>query len=242
MRERRFYYSGMLEGGAEFFLVGEEFNHVRVLRLSKGARITVFDGHKNEADAVIVEIARDRAKIKIEKVSKSEKKSPHVILAVSPIKASRMDFLLEKTCELGVDEVWPIICERTVVKIGQEEKKSKGARWEKILISAAKQSGRADIPHIAEASQIQKILERLRPDDLLILCDKDGARPCEIVLGQVKRVVIFVGPEGDFTEPEKRYFVGLGAKAMALSGNVLRTETACIAALTIINCLLSRGG
>lgn len=242
MRERRFYYSGTIESGAELLLVGEEFKHIKVLRLSRGAHINIFDGHGIEADAVIVGLARDCAKIKIEKVWKAEKGAPPVILAVSPLKANRMDYLLEKSCELGVDQIWPILFERTVVKIEQKQWAKKSARWGKILISAAKQSGRTDMPHIAESIPIQKVKERLKSDDLLILCDRVGAHPSELDFSQAKRVVIFVGPEGGLVELEKSYLVKSGAKKMLLSDNVLRTETACVAALSIIGSMLTKGG
>lgn len=241
MRERRFYHSGTIEAGAELLLVKEQFNHIKVLRLKEGARITVFDGYGNEAEAVIEKLERARARVKVEKIRKAEKNSLLVILAASPIKANRMDFLLEKSCELGVDEILPVLFERAVVKIGQKEWKNKRARWEKILISAAKQSKRADLPKISEPVPLENVGELFKPADILVLCDRDGAHPSSLDLSSAKRIFIFVGPEGGLAEHEKDFLVAFGAKCVALSSNVLRTETACVAALSIINSLLKKG-
>lgn len=240
MCRRRFYYSGTIEANSKLSLGGDQFNHIKVLRLKEGARINVFDGHGNEAEAVIEKIERTRAQVRVERVLKIEKKPPFITLAVSLIKANRMDFLLEKSCELGVDEILPVIFERTVVKIGEKEWKSKRARWEKILISAAKQSKRADLPKIYEPIKLENIKDLFEPSDVLLLCEKGGALLEALDLSNAKRIFIIVGPEGGLSEREKDFLVRLGAKCVALGANVLRTETACVAALSIIGFLLKK--
>jgi len=196
----------------------------------------LFDGRANEAEGIVIEVSRARARVKIRKVWRVERAAPNVILACSPVKSSRMNFLLEKSCELGVSEVWPIIYERTVVRMSAADWAKKGARWEKILLSAAKQSKRADVPVVLEPIELERVGNRLQDGDLPILCDREGLHPVEMSLGLPKRVVVFVGPEGGLTDDETDYILKTGAKRMSLGQNVLRTETACAAAVCIVSC------
>lgn len=226
MRIHRFYIEKIPESNIVYLESGE-FRHLKVLRINKGDKIEIFDGKKSYK-AEVLEIFKNRAKIKkLEKIAKPELKTQIFILTTMP-KRARADWLVEKACELGATAITPLITERTVVI----PKKGKLERWKRIVIEAAKQCGRVSITKIEEPKKLENI--NFENYDLKLLCAKDGLKPEEIK-EKGEKIALAIGPEGGFTKLEEDFLIEKGFIKMRLAAFDLRTETAALAALTVVS-------
>lgn len=197
---------------------------VQVLRIKTGERIHLTNG-KGLLGTAVVEIAdKKNAIVRIEE----EKTLPHhpkqIILAVSPLKnPSRFEWMLEKLTELGISQIQPIICERT------EKTFFKPERFEKILVAAMLQSQQAYLP-ILHVPQQLKELNWDTKDAWIAHCLAGEKQELSFASQSHQSTIIFIGPEGDFTEDEIRYIQDKGGKPLSLGNLRLRTETAAIKA------------
>lgn len=185
----------------------------------------------------ITYIDRKDVKYEIIKEDKKEKNRKNkVIIAPSLIKEQKMDYLLQKSTELGVDEIIPLISERTVIKIN-EKKDNKLSRWSKILKEASEQSFRIDTPKIHEITRLKDIIKY--DADLKIVCDTlEMSKNIKKVLQDSKKsdtILIVVGPEGGFTKNEVDYLSDNGFIRTSLGKNILRAETVPLFLLSVIN-------
>ncbi|MBW3018772.1 16S rRNA (uracil(1498)-N(3))-methyltransferase [Candidatus Woesearchaeota archaeon] len=201
-------------------LSGEQQRHAKVLRLKKGEIIGIFDGLGNEYQAVYSGKVSDPL-ILDKKVSQYREPDRKITLMTAAAKGNRMDFLVEKATELGVSELVPIVCERSVVK----PKEGKIERWKKIAIEACCQSGRTIVPNIQETVAFEQAIEKVRGK--AFICDKDG----NIAHYEGKEITLIVGPEGGFTEKELEMAENKGIKRIKLANSILRIETAGIVAI-----------
>ncbi len=207
---------------------GEEFDHLRrVLRLGVGDKVRIFDGYR-EVLAEIVEIKERRVKVKL--LEDLPKLLPPIDLtvAVSIPKGSRFDDLIEKLVEIGVSRIIPTICERTVKR--PEGKKD---RWERIVLSAVKQCERSDIPEITVPMNLDEVLELSKTYDAKI-AGIIGAERNISSCPYGKRTLILIGPEGDFTEKEKKRIIASGFLPVNLGKIILRVETAALVCASVI--------
>lgn len=217
-----------------------EIHHIiNVMRLKVGDVISTFDGSGREYEGEIEEVAPKRVLIKIVKI-KETKQAPviHITLAQAIPKLDKMDYIVEKATELGVSYVIPILTERTVVRLDGERAQHKLARWTRIAQAAAKQCGRTTGVKVSPIAQFDKVLEALRGRGLrMIFCLSPEARPLKEILsrGLPKEVAVFIGPEGDFTPAEIRRAQEAGFVPASLGGFVLRTDTAALSVLSILN-------
>jgi 16S rRNA (uracil1498-N3)-methyltransferase len=148
-----------------------------------------------------------------------------------------MDVIVQKATELGVAEIVPLVTERTIVKIRDEEKRI--TRWQKIAREAAMQSSRIDIPKVRGVQSFHDFLSSLvsRPSSLNLLPWEEGGPPVKTVLrdGQnMKSIVVLIGPEGGFSKDEAEQAKDRNFHLVSLGPNILRTETAAIAVLSMI--------
>ena len=159
-------------------------------------------------------------------------KNYKVILAVSIIKEQKMDYLLQKATELGVDEIIPVISERTVVKID-----SKKNRWNRILKEASEQSHRASMPIMHEITKLKDIINY--KNDLKIICNTmEMSKNIKKVLQDNKKsdtILIAIGPEGGFSNGEVEFLTDNGFISVTLGDNILRAETVPLYLLSVIN-------
>ena len=218
---------------------GGELHHlINVLRLREGDEITVLDGVGGVYEVALVSCERDIAIGEIKVRKKIQKSLVEVTLFVGLPKADKMDMIVQKATELGAHRIVPVACQYSVPRLSAERESRRVERWRQISVGASKQSHRPFFPFISHFFDFNEALEDCRSDLRLIFTI--GARAPERlkeVLRQnvrAKKVDIFIGPEGGFAEDEINRALSAGLKPVSLGSNILRTETAAIAALTIV--------
>jgi 16S rRNA (uracil1498-N3)-methyltransferase len=234
----RFFITPEAVSGPQIIMTGDDLRHIRtVLRKQPGDLLILLDGKGKEYTARIVRM--ERAEIVAEVVSEIKREAPHPIITLCQglPKADKMDWIVQKATELGVANIVPLITERTIVKIKDEEKRV--SRWQKIAREAAMQSNRVDIPAIGRIVSFKDFLRTQDPEPgtLLLLPWEEGTVPIKDVLRGtpgIKKIIVLIGPEGGFSEAEAGAARGKGFHLVSLGSNILRTETAAIAVLGMI--------
>lgn len=208
-----------------------ESHHLgRVLRLPVGAPVELFDGRGTLAKGIVEQIERKQVSIRTTEITQTTApKEGKIILAVSFAKGQRFDWLVEKCTELGVDHIAAVQYDRTV-KMG---KASSLERLEKISLSAAKQSGRLFLPLLTGPLKLKATVDALQSDypNNRLLYGDPNAETESLTLDNHKTMdtLVFIGPEGGFTEAETAYLDSLNAIGVRISHNILRVETAAAA-------------
>lgn len=223
-------------------ITGGELHHlVNVVRLRAGDEITVLDGAGGAYEVTIVSVAGDAAIGEIKGRHQTPPPMMKVTLFVGLPKADRMDMIIQKATELGAHQITPVLCRRTVPNLSSERAKRRVARWRQISVEASKQSRRPLFPIISSPLHFDDALEKSSSDLKLIftLSESYSTNPNKLknVLEQnagAKEVSLFIGPEGGFTGDEVSRAVSVGAIPVSLGDNILRTETAAIAALAVV--------
>jgi 16S rRNA (uracil1498-N3)-methyltransferase len=222
------FYAPDIEGETYILDENESKHCIRVLRMTKGARVSLIDGRGNLFEAVISEPDYKKCKITVlEKISDFEKRSYRLHIAVSPIKnPERFEWFVEKSVEIGVDEITPIICKNT------EKQSIKPDRLNNIIVSAMKQSLKAVRPVLNEPVPFEKFILGHTEGKTLIAHCKDYPPRVRIsdVCGRNENSLIMIGPEGDFSDEELLAAVKRNYVPVQLGPSRLRTETAGIAA------------
>lgn len=225
----------------EIIIESEDAKHIKkVLRLNTGDEITVCDGRGIDYTAVIRETENNRILCDIKDSRKCDTEPEiKVTLYQGLPKAAKMDYIIQKTTELGITRIVPAVLSRCVVKLenaGAEKKKQE--RWQKISYEAAKQSGRGVVPEVAMPMKLDNIIEELKGYDLCFVpyeCEQD-IRLRDVIenAGEIKNAAFLIGPEGglDITEIEKLKAAGI--KTITLGRRILRTETAGEAVLAML--------
>jgi 16S rRNA (uracil1498-N3)-methyltransferase len=215
-------------------LRGGELRHLRdVLRLGRGARVEVFDGEGRAAVAVVGAIDRAAAELTIVAPSERKSESPlSLTLAVGLAKGAKLDWIVEKTTELGVARIVPFTSARAVPDAASSA--SKLERWRRIAAAAAAQSGRAVCPVIEEASSFAALLERAAAHERAVLFWEESRERLRTALPATPRSVLVVtGPEGGFSADEAAAAARAGVAIATLGPRTLRAETAAIAAVVV---------
>jgi 16S rRNA (uracil1498-N3)-methyltransferase len=243
---RRFYIPKEMFSKDTVKLSADICRHIHtVLRLDKGDLIEVFDG-ESAFVAEILEISRHGGSATVKHTIEGEDKRKILRVKLLPavIKSKRMDFLIEKAVELGVDEIQPILTHRSVVKSSEE----KVRHWNKIAQSATSQSGRIDVPPIHPPLPFAKALELLA-NVKIILHERERDQSLEDIISanrhlirgdassanSIPIVALLSGPEGGFTEEELSQAMAKGCVPCGLGDAVLRAETAPLTALAVLN-------
>ncbi len=214
-----------------------ESNHAsRVLRLIVGAPVELFDGKGTLGEGVIEQVSRGQVTVKTSRITTQKRDDrPKIILAVSFAKGQRFDWLVEKCTELGADHIAAVQFERTV-KLGKAETLQ---RLSKITISAAKQSGRLFLPKLTGPKKVNETLSFLQdeyPESTRLYGSPNGHAFAELSrMERPKNSIVFIGPEGGFSDQEIELFDSVGALPVCIHQNILRVETAAVA----FCCLLS---
>jgi len=217
----------------------KELHHMRdVMRLKKAELVTIFDGKGKEYLGDIKEISRDSVIIEIRKTIDCNNTIPYKVTLYQAIpKRWKMDFIIEKAVELGVDNIVPIVTERTEVNPAKEKSLIKIERWNRLLTSASKQCGRVKLPRISGVKKFSDALVESEKSDLVIFAalNKDSL-PLEAILKRLnpKTIAVFIGPEGDFSPDEISMAKRKGYSISSLGRFVLRVETA---AIYVLSCL-----
>jgi len=231
MKSIRIYQPGKLETGKSFQLDKTSSNHlIKVLRLKNNYSFNLFNGEGDEFTAKL-EISGKSAIAHIETQLISNNESnlhTHLIQGIS--KGDRMDFAIQKSIELGVHSITPVITERTVVNLKDNRAEKKHQHWQSVAISACEQSGRNTLPSINPICTLTDIFER-KTEDLKILLDPLSDNSFNSLTAS-NNIQILIGPEGGLSDNEITEAIKYGFKGIKLGPRILRTETAALAAIT----------
>ena len=217
-------------------LTGDEARHLtQVLRMKPGDAVIIFDGKGRRASAEILTIARDHVPLKLLENLPSAKPLPSITLAQAIPKGKNMDLIVQKSVELGVAVIQPLVTRYTVVQPGD----GKSDKWRRNALEACKQCGQDTLPEIAETLDFERwIRTQMNTPGLKIIASlAPGALPLRQILREqstINQVTLLVGPEGDFSAEETATALQAGFIAISLGSIVLRVETAtlfCLSAL-----------
>lgn len=222
-------------------ITGEDVNHIKnVLRLKCGDEILVSDGEGTDYQCRISALNSDSVVADIEDVFRNSAELPvKITLFQGMPKSDKMELIIQKAVELGVAEIIPVMTKRTVVKIEDKKAAKKLERYNMIARSAGKQSGRGVIPEVKGFMTFKEALCHAKDLDMNIIPYEDakGMEYARQVIQEIKgkeNLGIFIGPEGGFAKEEVEQAMEIGAKCITLGNRILRTETAGLAALSII--------
>jgi 16S rRNA (uracil1498-N3)-methyltransferase len=239
MTLRRIYSNQRLRTGTTVTLADEAANHVlRVLRLRRGDALVVFDGSGVDYAAVVAGMRRDTVEIEVGAGQAVARESPlQITLLQGVCRGPRMDTVIQKATELGVTTIVPVLTGRTVVRLADERVERKHGHWARVAVAAAEQSGRGVVPTVAAAQSLEAALAGLPGGVGRWLLDPEGEQ-----LGDRPAVgsplALLVGPEGGLTEAEREQAAAAGFRRWRLGPRILRTETAPLVALAVLQYLL----
>ena len=222
---------------------GQELEHLRrVLRLVPGDHITVFDDAGREHEAIIRSLSLEQGEIELLRSYQVERESSlEMTLALGLTKGEKMDFVVEKATELGVQTIVPFVSAYTVPKLDQKKIEKRAERWQKIALSAAKQSGRTRIPEILGLCDLKELVKQSFPDSVkLLFWEKEAERTLNDVrktAAAVGSVILAIGPEGGFSEQEANMALRCGFISVGLGRRILRAETAAVTAMSLVQFL-----
>lgn len=233
---RRFFLSNQpIDGQAQ--LTGSEAHHLaNVLRAKPGDTLELIDGKGAVWQGLISSIEAGTIRLtRLEMMKQHESSATRLILAQSLCKADKLEWILQKAAELGADEIFLLAAERCVVKITQDKLAHKMERWEKIILAAAKQCRRSSLPCLHPPLTCRDFLQQDLAEVKLLLSEHGGMSLKSLLRKpHISSVIFTIGPEGGWTRQEEEAFQKAGFEPTGLGANILRTETAAIAALAII--------
>jgi len=234
---RRFFLAGLLT--SEMIITGEDAHHINhVLRMKPADKILVVatDGqvgvaeitgfNEHEVTAVLCETVADHSEPPV-----------RVSLAQGLPKSDKMDYIVQKAVELGVSKLFPIAAERSVVKYDKNKQSARQERWQKIAIEAAKQCRRTSVPAVEPIQSLAELFSVLEPTTAVLMLYegpaqtgiKDFLRDC-----QAEEYLVLIGPEGGFSAAEVQLCQQHHVPTITMGPRILRTETASLAALSLI--------
>lgn len=237
MRLTRVHVPGPLTSGKRQTIEGDSASHItRVLRLGRGDALTLFDGRGGEYVAHIEELRKGVVIVAVGEHSPADRESAlSLTLAQGISRGERMDWVVQKATELGVSRIVPVITERTVVKLDARQSERRLAHWRGIAVAACEQSGRTRLPDIAPPHPLRDFLRNDgQTAEVRVLLSPSGILGIGDLSPPTAGIRVLIGPEGGLAEDEQRAALGAGFVAVRLGPRVLRTETAAIAALTLL--------
>ncbi|HFC8831102.1 TPA: 16S rRNA (uracil(1498)-N(3))-methyltransferase [Neisseria subflava] len=234
----RFYVDFALSPDSVVELPDNVVRHLNVLRVKNTEEIVLFNGNGKAYPALPEVLEKRRASVRILREEATDNESPLNITLVQAVSsAERMDFTLQKSVELGVAEIRPVISERCVVRLSGERAEKRVARWQEIVVSACEQSGRNIVPKVLPLTTYAQALQQLPQETTKLLMSLNRAQKLRDVQPQSGKVVFMVGPEGGWTEKEEQQAFDAGFQSVTLGKRVLRTETASLAAIAAMQTL-----
>ena len=233
MSNIRLFFSKILSANLTDKLDKSQSHYLnKVMRVKENEVFSLFN-KTGEWEAKILRISKSIVEFKTTKQLRQKENTKDLWLAFSPIKSNYQNFMIQKATELGVTKFLPIIFDRTVVrKINKE-------RLEKIVIEASEQSNRLNVPAIEEAQNLNNFLNSNSMDLIFTDLNSDNKKIEKSKLTD-KPICIIIGPEGDFSEAEREEILSFkGVQSLKINENILRSETAVISAISIINYVIN---
>lgn len=238
MRNIRIYQPGPYQVGQTIELTPAASQHVAVvLRMVRHDPLTLFFGDDREFSATIMDASKKKVTVSIDSVSLITRESPRNIhLAQALSKGERMEFVIQKSVELGVTSIFPILTSHSVVRLDEARLNKKLLQWQAIAISACEQSYRTKIPTIHPVTSFEHFIKHCQAPTKLILDTnkRQSLRDCVVEEGDI---ALSIGPEGGFSDTEVMAAHDHGFQSLHLGPRILRTETAAIVAVGIIQAM-----
>jgi 16S rRNA (uracil1498-N3)-methyltransferase len=208
----------------------------KVLRMQAGRELILFNGAGGEFAAMIHEVSKKHVTVAIAEHTADNRESPlQLELAIGISRGERFEWVLQKATELGVTKITPLITERTEVKVGGERQEKLIDRWQQIIVSACEQCQRNLLPELSAPIQISDWLTTVNSDLRFVLHHRDSkSLPAE---QKPQSVSLLIGPEGGLSESEIAQAQAKNFNALTLGPRVLRTETAPVAAISLVQYL-----
>ncbi len=226
--------------GREVVLRGPSRRYVRdVLRMGRGDPLVLFDGSGMEYVSTILEATPRNVTLRILGRQPGGRESPlHIRLGIGLLKASKMDLVIQKVAELGVQEICPVSVQRSVTALDPDRAERRRERWRTIAQEASRQSGRSAVADVGPVLPFDEIVGCPGDADLCLLFSTEAGRPLESLAQQMavrpQRVVLLVGPEGGFSPEEEETARRKGFLPVGLGPRIFRAETAAILAAGIV--------
>lgn len=240
MNMRRFFFDKNAVEDDSAVITGNLFRHIaKVLRLKIGTSVVLVDQDGAHYTGIIRDIGRRSLVIAL------EKQRPEPAIAAGPgitlfqglPKGNKMELILQKSTELGVADVVPFIAERSIPRLPKERETERLVRWQRISREAARQSSRSTLPHISSIKDFPEILGLADQDVKLLLWERERTNRLRLILTEYpppESIAVLVGPEGGLTDGEAEAAMETGFVPITLGSRILRTETAAIAVLAIL--------
>ncbi|HET6554328.1 MAG TPA: 16S rRNA (uracil(1498)-N(3))-methyltransferase [Dyella sp.] len=240
MRTIRIHVDQPLSVGLELGLPAQAGEHVaRVLRLTVGDPVTLFNGDGHDYPAVIRAVGKREVIVQIETGHLVSNESPLTLtLAQGVARGEKMDLIVQKATELGVARIVPLLTERSEVKLDAGRAEKRLAHWRAVVASACEQSGRACVPEICPALPLEAWLRELPADGALRLALlPEGTQRASALRFTAAGGILVVGPEGGLGQRDTTALTEAGFAGLRLGPRILRTETAGLAALAALQAL-----
>lgn len=237
MRISRLYIPDELIEGQKIILQDDSAHYIRtVLRLKKDQSITLFNSLGGEYLCRLHEVSRKRVVVSIiEKIDRSVESPLHITLGLGISRGDRMDWAVQKSVELGVNKITPLLTERCVVKFKGDKKPQRLKHWKSIVQHATEQSGRTVLPELIEIDNMQNWVKN--QNGLKVFLDPYAEQSLFELIPDDLRVTLLTGPEGGFSNQEREFAIVAGFIPVRLGNRILRTETASLAALSAVQML-----
>lgn len=239
MRLNRIHCEGPIIEGSELAVPSAGAYHIaRVLRMREGAQLSIFDGSGPEFQAEIIRVEGDRVTVRVGAHSTGAAESPLRITLVQGVSRSeRMDWTLQKATELGVTAIAPVLTSRSVVRLDDKQAEKKQAHWRGIVIGACEQCGRGKIPVVSTPVPLRHHFANVRKDGMRLVLSPVAPGSLAGLSSLPSRVDLLIGPEGGLDDDELVAAQKAGFMPVRLGPRVLRTETAAVVALSVLQAL-----
>lgn len=240
MRVNRIFVDGPLKSGEQVALPSAGAYHVaRVLRMREGAPLRVFDGTGSEFQAEIVRVeGGDAVTVLLGAASQAAAESALRITLIQGVSRSeRMDWALQKATELGVSAIAPVMTARSVVRLDSKQAEKKQAHWRGIVIGACEQCGRSRVPTVSPPTSLRDFFANVRKDGMRLVLSPSAPGSLAGIASLPSKVDLLIGPEGGLEDDELVAAQKAGFTPVRLGPRVLRTETAAVVALSVMQAL-----
>jgi 16S rRNA (uracil1498-N3)-methyltransferase len=239
MRLTRIHVPVALHTDADIVLPANAANHlVRVLRLREGAALLVFDGNGQEHHAEISRIEGHKVSVRLgNKLSGNTESSLRITLVQGVSRGERMDWTLQKATELGVSAIAPVLTARSVVRLDDKQADKKLEHWQGVVIGACEQSGRRVVPMVHAPMSLRSYLSSHNKDGMRFVLSPTAPASLAGLNSLSSKVELLIGPEGGLDDDEVMLAEQAGFTPVRLGPRVLRTETASVVALSVLQAL-----
>ncbi len=235
-----FYIKNEQKNEDNIFIAGQDAKHIKnVLRYKIGHKVDVYDESGLKYETLIEKFEDDKVLLKIILKKEFEQESNISITLFQGLpKGEKMDLIVQKATELGVDEIVPVEMEHSIVRLDAKSAQRKVDRWNKIAYEASKQSGRQFVPKVSNVDILKNIIEKFSKYDIVVLpYEKENRQNLKQLLEKnrnVKNIAVVIGPEGGFSDNDLALLNMSNVHSVTLGSRILRTETAGIAVLSML--------